>query len=202
VQKLVHLAMRLGEDEVERWRVALLRQLRDEYVHELEMMAERVGCKRRAHLGEGPILAMLNEQASEWAKGIVNTYNYDLAQAIVAISKQTPTANRHVYAARLRAWEQAREKWKLPQIAAYTSGWARARAQEDFRRYNGVMGSAELVPKSAVCPVCQAIIARGRIPLRVALNDSPPYHPNCPHRWSIFADKITEQECALLWMGE
>lgn len=203
VQRLVHLAMRWGVDEVERLRGELLHQLRDEYEHELTLMAQQVGCVGMgARLQEGPILSMLNRQAQTWAEGIANTYNYDLARAIVHISEEAPRANRYVYAARLRRWEEERAQWKNQQIANYTSAWARARAQEDFRRYNGILGYAELLPKVAVCPICVGMVARGRIPLREALNDSPPYHPNCPHRWHIVSNKLSPEECATLWMGE
>jgi hypothetical protein len=93
--------------------------------------------------------------------------------------------------------------WKDLQIAQYTDQTARAMAQQDFYRFNGgMLGMAKLEPRPAVCPVCQGWIARGLVPLRVALNAPPPYHVNCPHFWDIRPNKVTREECPLLWMGE
>lgn len=203
VQKLVHLAYRRDSVDIEQRRAQLLRVAQRAYESELTAMAARVGCPdRRGRVGAWPTLTMLNDQALTWAEGIANTYNYDVAIAIIGIGQANPRANRHTYAAGLREWEAARQDWKEPQIQEYTNNWARARAQEDFKRYNGTLGTAELVPKSAVCPICAGIIARGKIPLREALNDSPPYHANCPHSWLVNADRVPREQCPLLWMGE
>ena len=126
------------------------------------------------------ILDELRAASERDATSIVNTYNADLASAIRYIRAETPTANRYVYAKRLGEWEQKRAKWKDGQIAQYTEMSARAKAQQDFFAKNSVHeGTATLEPKRAVCPVCQGWVARGEVPITVAKNNPPPYHPNC-----------------------
>ena len=203
VQKLVHLAMRLSDDEIDRIRGELLREGRASYENELTMQARRVGCRNRTgRLTTGPALSELNRLYEEHARSIVNTYNYDLAGAIVAIGAELPTANRNTYAARLRGWEGRRNAWKLPQIAQMTDGYARAMAQSDFHINNGIIGYAILQPIKAVCPVCMGWVARGEVPMREALNNPPPYHGFCPHLWRTYPDKASAGQCADLWMGE
>jgi len=153
-------------------------------------------------IGEGAILSELNDQAQKWATGICNTFNYDACSAIETIRSDVPTANRHVYAYRLKKWEASRNQWKIPQIAEFTEGWTRSKAQTDFKSHNGTVGRAKLFPTHGVCPVCLAMIARGWIALQEAMADSPPFHPNCPHNWEIEADKVAPDQCPLLWMGE
>lgn len=180
VGKLVHLAMRRDAYDVEEQRTALLRMMRRAYESELRAMAQRVGCGgRTARLNNGAVLSELNDQAQEWARGIANTYNYDLAQEVGRIRTEAPRANRNTYAARVQEWHTERSAWKDKQIADYADSWARAKAQSDFRDMNNTMGTAQLEPKTGVCPVCLGIIARGDVPLREALKEPPPYHPNC-----------------------
>lgn len=202
VQKLVHLAMRLDDFEVDRVRGELVRDGRRFYEDELTIQAQRVGCRsRRGQLTKGPSLSELNRRYGEHAGGIVNTYNFDLAGAIIAIGSEVPTANRHVYANRLKGWEAKRDAWKQPQVARMTEGFARQQAQRDFYRLNNIDGVAVLVPRTAVCPVCQGWIDRGKVPLREATNNAPPYHVGCPHRFkTIPAQKVAD--CETLWMGE
>ncbi|KPK84255.1 MAG: hypothetical protein AMJ81_06065, partial [Phycisphaerae bacterium SM23_33] len=196
VQKLVHLAMRHDPFEEERIRGALLKARRRAYEDELTIQAQRVGCNSRAgHLRNGPILSELAEMCARDATSIVNTYNYDLAAAIVNIRSEVPTANRHVYAKRLQVWEAKRAGWKDQQIALYTENSARALAQQHFFQYNGHGGSAQLQPKEAVCPVCRGWVARGETPLNVAQNNPPPYHVNCPHFWETKADRWNKEDC-------
>jgi len=201
VQKLVHLAMRLDDFEVDRIRGELLKEGRRVYEDELTKQAQRVGCRNRAgRLTVGPALSELNRLYEEHARSIVNTYNYDLAGAIIAIGVEVPTANRYTYEARLRGWEARRNSWKLGQVAMATNGYARSMAQSDFAAYNSIDGYAILRPEKAVCPVCQGWVARGSIPLREALNNPPPYHGNCPHTYDTFPGQAGD--CSTLWMGE
>ncbi len=179
VKKLVHLAMRYTVDDSERLRIELLRIRRRAYEDELSIQAARVGCPgRRGSLQNNASLTALNDASKTDAGSVVNTYNYDLAGAIINIATETPTANRRTYAQRLAAWDAKRSEWKTPQIAQYAENSARSLAQQDFYRFNNVLGLAELRPVAAVCPVCIGWIARGEVPLRVAENNPPPYHPN------------------------
>jgi hypothetical protein len=203
IQKLVHLAARLDDFEIDRIKGDLLREGRQAYEAELTRQAKRVGCPgRTGRLTSGPALTELNRLYTEHARGIVNTYNYDLAGAIIQIRSEVPTANRHVYANRIQGWETKRAAWKDKQIQQYTAGKARAMAQSDFYRLNNIGGVAVLKPEAAVCPVCQGWIDRGEVPMREATNNPPPYHPNCPHRWSTDPNRVPREECPLLWMGE
>jgi hypothetical protein len=201
VGRLVHLAMRYDGVDTERVRVELLDVRKRAYENELTRQAQLVGCTRQGMLGPGAELSALNEESVKDAASIANTYNYDLAIAIQKIRAETPTANRYVYARRLREWEAARAQWKTPQIRQYATTQARNQAQADFARNNNTAGVARLVPTTAVCPVCKGIIARGWMPLRVAQQDPPPYHPNCPHLYEIRPERVPREECIDLWMG-
>jgi hypothetical protein len=202
VQKLVHLAARMDEYDIDAIRTDLLRARRQAFEDELRIQAARVGCPNRsAHLANGPILHAIAEESERDAAGIANTYNYELAGQLEAIRQDTPRANRHVYARRVSAWADKRNVDKSSVIAQWTEGTARARALSEFVTHNGGFGSARLEPLTAVCPVCEGWIRRGEVPLRTAANNPPPYHPRCPHVWATSPDKVAKEECPLLWMG-
>lgn len=203
VQKLVHLVMRQTDYDEDRIRGELTRQRRRAYEDEISKQARLVGCgQMRGRLTTGQALTELNEMSIRDAQSIVNTYNYDLSTAIQNIKAESPTANRNTYARRLHDWEAKRASWKKGQISQNTEGTARSLAQQDFYRMNGLQGYAVLQPRKAVCPICQGWIDRGEVPLRVAENNPPPYHPNCPHIWQVYPDKVPPEECPLLWVGE
>lgn len=202
IQKLVHLSVRQDPYDAERIRQELLRERRRYYEAELTAQAARVGCPGRVgRLTNGHVLSLLNEASRQDAESIVNTYNYDLALAIGHIRAETPTANRYVYAKRLRAWESARASWKNDQIATFTEMSARSLAQQHFYQYNSNLGTARLMPLRAVCPVCQGWINRGEVPLYVAQANPPPYHAGCPHAWETTPGRVSAEQCPLLWMG-
>lgn len=203
VQRLVHLTYRMDSVDEEALRSGLLKNRRRFYEDELTEQAARVGCsRRRGRLAEGPSLTELNEASRKDAVSIVNTFNYDLAVAILAVFEETPTANRYVYASRLKGWEAKRNEWKQPQITQHTEISARAKAQQDFYKFNShIIGVARLDPKTAICPICKGWVARGEVPIRVAENNPPPYHVNCPHVWSTKPGKVARSECSELWMG-
>lgn len=201
-QKLVHLAMRLDDPAAEGIRAELLKARRRAFEEELSIEARRVGCpNRQGRLDNSSILSELNEASPEDAASIVNTYNYDLAMAILAVSAETPTANRQTYAKRLSRWEAKRNQWKVEQIATWTEGTARSLAQKYFYQYNLVEGVAELIPKGSAEPVCAGWIGRGEVPLAEAMASPPPYHSGCPHRWRTIPEKVAKRECAELWLG-
>ena len=181
IMRMLHLAARMDTVDIEEWRGRLLRKRRDAYEQELTIQAAKVGCFGRAgRLGEGDILSSLNDQSHRDAASIANTFNYFLASAIVNIRAEVPTANRRVYAARIAEWERRYWAWKQPDIDMMTAQTARASAQGDFYQINSMMlGSAKLEPRTAVCPVCRGWVKRGLVPLRVALQNPPPYHNNC-----------------------
>jgi hypothetical protein len=203
VQKMVHLAMREDQVDEDRIRSELLKSGRRAFESELTIQAARVGCPGRSgQLRNGPILSELNEIYAEHAKSIVNTYNWDLAGQILEIAFDVPRANRHTYSARLQRWDRIRGQFKGDQIGQMTEAVARSLAQQHFYQQNGAMGgTARLEPTAAVCPVCIGWVARGEVPLNVALSHPPPYHNSCPHAWVVSAGKRTEEECKLLWMG-
>lgn len=204
VMKLVHLAMRMDAVDQEALRAELLRARRSFFEEELTAQAERVGCRtRRGHLANGPILSQLNDDSLRDSASIVNTYNYDLASAIARIRTDTPRANRWTYAKRLGAWDAKRASWKEPQIAQYTEISARGLAQQHFYNINGSFGTAVLRPEPAVCPVCIGWVARGEVPLAVAMANPPPYHPNCcPPDVSVLMADDTEKPISQVEEGE
>jgi hypothetical protein len=204
VQLLVHLAKRYDQVEQDAIKGSLLPAMRAFYEDELNIQAAKVGCPgRRAHVSSGQILSQINSVAEAHAASITATYNWDLANAIKAITAEVPTANRHVYAKRLTEWETARASWKNEQIALMTEQTVRAMALQDFYRQNGAgIGRAMLMPRTAVCPICQGWIDRGWVPLAEAIRHPPPYHVNCPHNWFTKPDKVPRSQCPTLWMGE
>ncbi len=203
VQKLVHLAARYDSVDEERLRTELLSIRRKAYNDELGIQAGKVGCAgRRGRLGNGAILSALNDASATDAQSIANTYNYYLALEIERARQDNVRGNRHYYAKRYGEWVPTYWNWKDDQIVQMADSTARAMAQQDFYQYNAaVMGTAKLEPRTAVCPVCQGWVARGIVPLRVALNNPGPWHPNCPHSWSTRPDKVSAGDCKSLWLG-
>lgn len=202
VQKLVHLAKRYAIDEIATVKAALMRLQRRAYEAEITIQAQHAGCDRQGHLTNEFIMSDLELSARDNSEDIANTYNYDLAIAIQKLSHQNPRGNRHYYAFHLGVWEVARDEWKVKQIQQFESNTARALAMKHFSQRNrDIMGTAKLVPKKAVCPICIGWVERGVVPLRVAVNNPPPYHVNCPHRWHTVLDKIPAELCRELWIG-
>jgi hypothetical protein len=198
------LAARRDSVDAERVRADLLSMRRKAYNDELGIQAAHVGCPGAVgRLGNGAILSQLNADSERDAASIINTYNYFLGLEIIRVYEVNPRGNRYYYAKAIREWQPTYWQHKDPLITVTTENSARAMALQDFYRLNGgALGTAKLEPRSAVCPVCLGWIARGIVPLRVALNDPPPYHPNCPHRFDTRPDKVAKDECPNLWMGE
>lgn len=202
VQKIVHLAIRMTEDDEQRIRDELLRVRKDAYVDELNILARRVKCNRSGRLTTGPTLSEFSDKSSSDAQSIVNTYNYDVTQEIQRIKEDAPSANRATYASRLLSWENTRSEWKVSQIALQTAGEARGKAQQDFYAFNDIQGVAVLRPKTAKEEICQGWANRGKVDAREANNNPPPYHPFCDHTWHFFSNEISSEECRELWLGE
>jgi len=204
VMQLVHLAGRYDAVDEERIRSELLSMRRKAYNDELAIQAQKVGCKGLVgRLSNGAILSALNDDSERDAKSIANTFNYYWALEVQRAKQDNPRGNRSYYSKRYREWAPTYWQWKDVQVAGMTDNTARAQAQQDFYQFNGgILGTARLQPRTAVCPVCQGWIDRGTVPLRVALNNPPPYHVNCPHVWETRPDKVTKEDCQILWMGE
>ncbi len=199
VMKMLHLAARLTDDDQQIFRKKLLDIRRREYEQALTGYRKQVGCEGQALLENGPELSKLNEMSQVDATSIINTYNYDLGKAIETIKRDVPTANRHVYAFRLKAWEEERSTWKNPQIALFTQMSARQMAMKNFTENNRVAGGAVLVPSTAAEEICQGWLNRGLVPLKTALDNPSPYHVGCIHYWQPQFGDIGD--CLDLWSG-
>ncbi|MFA4973442.1 MAG: hypothetical protein WC683_12560 [bacterium] len=207
VQRLVHLAARHTEDHVRVRRETMIRATRDVYGEAIRQEVIHIGCPDpgRVYLREGAELRRMAEHINEVASGIENTYNYDLARAILQIGAETPTANRWVYAYRLNGWEAERMAAKEPFIAETEYGWTVNAAKEAFWANNAqIRAAAEVVPYPTVCPICAEYVAGNPYPSMEALyrRCSLPAHPRCPHHGSPLLDRrLTRDECRDLWIG-
>ncbi|MFH1567740.1 MAG: hypothetical protein ABIL09_07040 [Gemmatimonadota bacterium] len=209
VQRLVHLGFRWDPLDEQVWRNDLLRDNRQTYEETLREEVRTLGCGDPGHvqIGAGPELKGIAKHADRYGKGIVNTYNYDLARAIMQIGAETPTANRHVYAYRLQQWGQMREQRKTVEIGETESSWAVNQAKADFHRLNNLseaMTGAEVRPFNTQCPVCAEYVAGNPYDsVSDAYNKvSLPAHPRCPHHIeAIMSRKLTPDECQELWLG-
>jgi hypothetical protein len=209
VQKLVHLAYRKTADDEEEWADDIFKNNRKTYTDTLDEEAAAWGCHPPpASLTRGPILKAIHDEADESGRSIVGTFNYDLALEIRRIGRETPTANRHVYAYRLRTWVQERDRWKLPQITTIETFKTVNRAQDDFYRFNDLpQEGAEVVPYVTpnMCPICAEYVAGNPYPSMQELlrQCQLPAHPHCPHYGRVIpARRLTRQECRELWLGE
>lgn len=204
VQKLVHLAVRMDQQHEEAYRSELLKSRRREYEAALTDLANAVGCDREGRLQEGSILTELNNASKIDAGSIVNTYNYDLAHAIIQISNDVPTANRNTYAKRLREWETSRGEWKNQQIALNTHLTTLGKAQREFLENNTNIDAEAILegPDPAAEAICQGWLNRGRVPIQTAINNPSPFHLGCPHPWKILPlGQVEPGGCDDLWLG-
>ena len=203
VNKLVHLSMRQDSADTENIRSSLVKARRREYESELNSLAKSAGCSRSAMVSEGETLNEINDLSKQQADSMVNTYNYDLGIALIAIRTETPTANRHTYARRLAEWDKNRAVWKNAQVATDTVLNSKSLAQRDFMRFNtNVESTATLAgPNPAAEPICQGWLDRGKVPAQTAINNPSPFHANCPHPWEFTPKKLDKGECDSLWMG-
>lgn len=207
IQKKVHLSMRHTDDDTRVWRETLMKQVRDNYAETIRQEVIGMGCPDpgRVYVRESAELREIAAHVGEVARGIVNTYNYDLAHAIRRIGEETPTANRNVYASRLWAWEAARDDRKNAQIGETETGWAVNMAKQAFHAHNAeIPARAEVRPYPSVCPVCQEYIRGNPYSSMDALyrKCNLPAHIGCPHHAVALTDrKPTREECRGLWTG-
>ena len=202
-QQVIFMVARYDSVDEERIRADLLSMRRKAYNDELTIQAQHVGRPGQVgRLGNGTILSALNDDSERDAKSIANTYNYFLGLGIILAGRLARRGNRTYYAKAIRDWQPTYWAWKDPIITVTTDKSARAMALEDFYRFNAsAMGMAKLEPRSAVCPVCVGWIARGVVPLRVALANPSGWHIGCPHYWDTRPEKVAPEECQNLWMG-
>ena len=202
-QQVIFMVARYDSVDEERIRADLLSMRRKAYNDELTIQAQHVGRPGQVgRLGNGTILSALNDDSERDAKSIANTYNYFLGLGIILAGRLARRGNRTYYAKAIRDWQPTYWAWKDPIITVTTDKSARAMALEDFYRFNAsAMGMAKLEPRSAVCPVCAGWIARGVVPLHVALANPSGWHIGCPHYWDTRPKKVTRKKCVDLWMG-
>lgn len=205
VMRLVHLAARMDETDEAAIAGEIFREKRDAYEDQLTIEAANVGCAGRVGRTPPDVMSEMRAESDMEAKSIINTYNYDLAHAIRHIRQEVPTANRHVYAYRLRKWEEERTVWKSRQIALWnTTKWV-DRATRDFYENNKHLlleGYAIVQPQQfAVCDVCKSWVNRGRVTMEEAKRMSWPAHLNCPHHWVYHYDRRKKVDCDELWVG-
>lgn len=203
VRLLVHLAMRMDAVDEQSITNEVLHEKRQAYEDELTIQAANVGCRDRRGIMDEKTLKEAHKQSVEEGAGIVNTYNYDLANAINMIHDKIPTANRNTYAKYLGSWHTDRAAWKDVQISLHNRMEWRSKAVTDFTQMNNIEGYAQLVPSShASCNICKALIRKGRMRIGDAQRwiEGWPPHLNCIHHWEV--KPLGDLRCEDLWVGK
>ena len=198
VMALVHLVMRMNEVDIESLYNEMYKARKAEFDDAVSDYLAQMDCGGKAYLKAGSEMKLMKAQSRLESEGIAETYNRDLAKAILAIRQTVPNANRHTYASQLRTWEAERRTWKLTQISLHTILTSRDQALKAFSDRNGLTPDVELYPKQAAEPVCQGWINRGVVSYQVAKNNPSPYHVGCLHYWR---PKFTKGDCENLWIG-
>lgn len=209
VQRLVHLAMRMDVQHEAGLQEALMANNKSSFEATLTEMSKTAGCTdRKGFLTDEDVLNQLNDSSVQVAKSVTNTYNFDLATAIIGIRVTTPRANRFTYAKRLKDWDNARSEWKTRQISLDNTLKARSLAQEEFMKRNpDLQGFAVLEgPDPAQESICQGFLNRGRVPIQVARENPSPFHLGCPHTWRFIFTKLgrkaqKDARCEDMWLG-
>ena len=206
VQRLVHLAMRLTDPDVDDMYNFLFDRGRTIYEDALNKMAVQVGCpERKARLTNSAILSELSLLYRSHATSIVATYNYDLVGALIDIYEQNPRSNRHAYAKHIIDWEEQRKVWKSAQIALVTAQYAQNMAVGHFAVYNQVnmgYGTFDGPDDEITCPICKALLDRNPYSLAHFNYLDVPVHVNCRHHKTLHLRKATPEQCKRLWLGE
>ena len=209
IQKLVHLAMRMDALHESSLQSALMDIGKGSFEATLTELARTAGCTSRKGLltDEGLLNNLVNISARD-AKSVTNTYNFDLATAIIGIRASAPRANRYIYARRLKEWDRSRTEWKSRQVALNTALKARTLAHAEFMTKNpDLQGFAILEgPNPAQEAICQGFLNRGRVPIQVALENPSPFHIGCPHTWRFIFTKLgrkaqKDARCSDMWLG-
>lgn len=165
---------------------SLTRQRASAYKTEYNRLLKQAGVRVQRVLAlDRSTLDSLAQASQQEAEGIAQTYDRDLARYIEALEVENPQITKDQLLKRLSAWNTARDSWKGPQISMWANRSAVQQAQADFFRVNGlaVRAKAKVMPRSAVCDECQALIDMGEVDIQVALQNECPLHPNCTHNW-------------------
>jgi hypothetical protein len=163
---------------------------------------------RTVTIDDSALQAELRALAVDAASSAVLTRNVEMARQILAIRRDTPTANRFVYASRLRRWDADRAKWKGQQISLREEGRTVENVTRRFLANNrGITGQFVVEPATWAIPVCKfdciGAVQGGPYDLTDwAALDSFPRHPNCPHHRQLLEATLSgvpDQEMA--WLG-
>lgn len=178
----------------------IAKQKQAAYEDELTKMATLAGCAKNG-IADMYTAQSIQDESGEEAFGIVETYNFELANAIIDAYNNNPTAGRNEFYDALEKWNNTRAEWKSIQISMHNEQEWRAQAQMDFTTYNDLTGWAEVLPKNAAEPVCQDLADRGRMPIVEAQQYMAvwPPHLNCPHYWDVHPGQIAD--CGDMWLG-
>lgn len=179
----------------------LLEQRQDAYTLAIQKQITLVGCQRQAQAATGEQLAQLQADSTRDAQSIVNTFNRDLERRVNQIIVDNPDGRRGPIESAIRQYLNERAQWKDRQIALMTSKTARAYAEEQFRRKNGIVDQRYIYAgPPPVSDECKTNTAAGIVPAAYIQDHPTPAHINCPHSWAIVATE-TVSNCAGLWVG-
>lgn len=198
VMSLVHLSMRMVSVDVDQLRDELVKARTLEFEDAVSDYTAQMQCGGTGHLRPGAELDRIRKKSRLDAEQIADTYNRDLALVIAQIREESPRANRHTYAKRLRVWDQGRSSWKTTQISLHTIMTTRDMALKSFSQHNGLEPSVMLFPRLAKEPICQGWINRGLVSFEVAKRNPSPYHVGCVHFWR---PEFEKGDCTNLWQG-
>ncbi len=198
VMSLVHLSMRMVSVDVDQLHSELVKARTLEFEDAVSDYTAQMQCGGTGHLRPGPELDRIRKESRRDAEQIADTYNKDLALIIAQIREESPRANRHTYAKRLRAWDRDRSTWKNTQISLHTIMTTRDQALKSFSQHNGLEPPVMLFPRLAKEPICQGWINRGSVEFKVAKRNPSPYHVGCVHFWR---PEFERGDCTKLWQG-
>lgn len=207
-------ARAVGADE-SLWRDTLFQANYDTVATTFSNLVGRHGCGGAQVTVGDKVRSVVRDAARESAGSIANTWNYDLAQAILAIGRQAPRANLRTYRSRLFGdtpnsihagfdnWASNRGIQKMAQIWTTETGQAINASTELFYRRNPRLdGQARIIPQAAGCPVCQGLVAGNPYQsarAAYAAGDLP-VHPGCVH--TVEPGRVLAEDCSEVWRGE
>lgn len=216
VQRRVFDDARIRQADVERWTDALIEQNRQSVEEAINKQLQQVGCgSRPAALGE-KIRDTIRDAALKSAESIANTFNRDLANAVLSIGGSTPRANYRTYRTRLFGdtpnsiypgfanWATRRGLWKGIQISVNETSMAINRGTElFFRRNPELQARGEVKPLTYHCEVCErGVKGNPYDTVEAAYAAGPwPAHVNCAHYVEAKPRQLAP-DCSEVWRGE